>query len=845
MTTEVDEAIHTLLSNRTLFIETLLQIEDKERDLVQFKLNPIEKDIIDTTTGRDIYVKPAQVGFSSVSIADYLIDTLTLRGTVAVIVSYNDFISGRLLRKAQLFYDILKARVPSIPELHHRSTSEKTFPDMHSSFYIGSAGSFAFGRGETIHDLLLDEYAFWQPGDAQRIALPTIQRVPLSGRVRIGCYDKDTEVLTKQGWVAFPDLKEDMDIFTKNSYTNQAYYTKPQAVQRYPYNGKMLHLNGKRLDLLVTPEHSVWVKSRTTGYGSDYKFRKASELTKSGALFDTSINWIGVDDDYFILPGACDKPDVRIPLSLWAEYLGYFLSEGYTDASSGTWLCQNDNSEHWFDMITASERLARIIEARHYEGNRKDRKLMEWCIRDKRLHSYLNNYTMPKILPDNMRFVKSQYMRILIDAFSDGDGSYDRNRLYNTSLPLMNSLQEILLKLGYSTNLYNHGGRREECDEWLTEYQLSWSSDSNISLRHKLPEEVNYSGMVYCATVPYHLLLVRRNGKAVWCGNSTPNGEDNDFCEMYKAAKEGKEVGKSVFTAHFYPWTQHPEYQLDKDSPYALPADNVSPLQYSEDELKLANNYNATEEQIRWRRRKIAEVESMRRSGETRLLFSQEYPENDIDCFLAAGDMVYDGDNVNRLAKECYPAPYSFQSAQVWYPPEQGKRYLIGIDPGLGKESKSVATVWHFADDKFTHCATLGGLYVPDIMAGKVIELGGYYNKALLAAESNIEFVTHIKNYPNLYYRQDILSGKVSNHIGWQTSRGNKQYMITELNRNLTKIITHDNIFVSQLRNLRYYGEKIISIGSDDYHDSAAIAIVCRDSMPITRGIVGSCGWTW
>ena len=512
MTTEVDEAIHTLLSNRTLFIETLLQIEDKERDLVQFKLNPIQKDIIGTATGRDIYVKPAQVGFSSVSIADYLVDALTIRGTVAVIVSYNDFISGRLLRKAQLFYDILKSRVPSIPDLHHRSTSEKTFPDMHSSFYIGSAGSFAFGRGETIHDLLLDEYAFWQPGDAQRIALPTIQRVPLSGRVRIG---------------------------------------------------------------------------------------------------------------------------------------------------------------------------------------------------------------------------------------------------------------------------------------------------------------------------------------------STPNGEDNDFCEMYKAAKEGKDIGKSVFTAHFYPWTQHPEYQLDKDSPYALPADNISPLQYSEDELKLVNNYNTTEEQIRWRRRKIAEVESMRRSGETRLLFSQEYPENDIDCFLAAGDMVYDIDNVNRLAKECYPAPYSFQSAQVWYPPQQGKRYLIGIDPGLGKESKSVATVWHFADDKFTHCATLGGLYVPDIMAGKVIELGGYYNKALLAAESNIEFVTHIKNYPNLYYRQDILSGKVSNHIGWQTSRGNKQYMITELNRNLTKIITHDNIFVSQLRNLRYYGEKIISIGSDDYHDSAAIAIVCRDSMPITRGVVGSCGWKW
>jgi len=515
-TIEVNEAVSELLSNRALFIETLLQIEDKERDLVQFKLNPIEKDILGTVTGRDIYVKPAQVGFSSTVIADYLVDALTIRGTVAVIVSYNDFISGRLLRKAQLFYDILKERVPSIPDLHHRSTSEKTFPDMHSSFYIGSAGSFAFGRGETIHDLLLDEYAFWQPGDAQRIALPTIQRVPLSGKIRVG---------------------------------------------------------------------------------------------------------------------------------------------------------------------------------------------------------------------------------------------------------------------------------------------------------------------------------------------STPNGEDNDFCEMYKAAKEGKAIGKSVFTSHFYSWLQHPEYQLAADSPYALPGDNVSPLKLSEDELKMVRNFKATEDQVRWRRRKIAEVESMRRSGETRLLFSQEYPENDIDCFLAAGDMVYDVDTINKLAKDCYPAPYSFQSTQIWYPPEEGKRYLIAVDPGLGKESKSVATVWHFTDDEFIHCATLGGLYVPDVMAEKCMELGRYYNcngdGALIAGEANIEFVVHLKRYPNLYYRQDLASGRVSNQVGWLTTPKNKQFMITELNRNLSKIKTHDNNFVSQLRNLRYYGERIISIGSDDYHDSAAIAMVCRDSVPIKRGLVGTSGWKW
>jgi hypothetical protein len=73
--------------------------------------------------------------------------------------------------------------------------------------------------------------------------------------------------------------------------------------------------------------------------------------------------------------------------------------------------------------------------------------------------------------------------------------------------------------------------------------------------------------------------------------------------------------------------------------------------------------------------------------------------------------------------------------------------------------------------------------------------------------------------------------------------------MITELGRYLSKITTHDIRLVSQLRNIRWMvdnrgRDRAVSIGSDDYHDSACLAIVCRSSMPTTRGIVGTYGWS-
>jgi len=879
-----DEALKTLFSDRRLTLSTLLDIDDKNRQRVPLIPNPIQEDIIVDSGLRDIYVKPAQVGFTSIIVGDFFLDNITIDGTVSVIISYDEFSAQRQILKAKRYHQSLRRKIPTIPKLDHKSATELSWEDkdtnFYSTMYIFSSRSYTIGRGEVIHNLLLDEYAFWQLGTHEAIMASAIQRVPLSTgtKIRIGCYDKDTEILTRQGWVRFPDLTDDMEIFTKDSQTNEAYYTKPSVVLKYPYNGEMLHFSGKRLDLMVTPEHDLWIKLRTSGYSSNNRFRKAQDIPKTGALFDTSVDWYGDEHDYFTLPGKGGKPDIDIPMSLWVEFLGYFLSEGWTDTSSGTWLSQNGIGDYWFVMKSASERLAGLLGAELYESSRKDRPLLEWCIRDSRLHNYLSGYTEPKILPDNIRFVKSKYLRTLIAAFSMGDGAYNRNLLYNTSLPLMNDFQEILLKLGYSTNLYPHGNTRH-----LEEYMLSWSTSSNVSFRHKLPEKVSYSGYVYCATVPDHLLLVRRNGKAVWCGNSTANGEDNPFCEMYRASKEGTVIGGSVYRNHFYPWFLHPEYVMYPDSPFCLSGDDqeILPNMSSEETVlldKLIGSYNFKERvaiaQIRWRRYKIAEMASMRRSGETQFIFSQEFPEDDETCFMVAGDQAYNTDVITSKIHICIPAPIQKSivavdkitkttitaTLDIWHDVEDGKGYVISIDPGKGKISESVGHVWNFIEgfrDKdgneippvMQHCATLAGFYDEWEMAELMKEVAHYYNTGVICPEDNLDIVSHLRDYSDLYYREDVRTGKGMRTIGWQTNVSTKPYMITEVSRHLEDIDCQDIRFWSQCKNIRRNATVrggILVVGADDHHDCGAIAIVCRSAMPVARGYVGNStegGW--
>jgi hypothetical protein len=332
---------------------------------------------------------------------------------------------------------------------------------------------------------------------------------------------------------------------------------------------------------------------------------------------------------------------------------------------------------------------------------------------------------------------------------------------------------------------------------------------------------------------------------------STPNGEEGDgayFCQTYRAAKEGN----SIYSQHFYRWFDFEEYQLPYGSIYALPLDRGY-LDFTEEEAELIEKYDLTEDQIRWRRRKMLEKRQAYETGEDRLLFQQEFPEDDDNCFIVAGDQVYSPVEVERLSRKCYIPDKTYSGALVWFEPEEGHKYDIICDPSLGTgkagNSKTVIQVWEFPIDEFgnetpKHCATASGYFTAEVAAGKLLDLADHYNKARICVETNppgIPIAYMIQHYPFLYIREDIINGRMTNQIGWLTTPRTKPTMIAEMVRMLPKIETYDINFVSQLRNIRYINDRAIAVGPDDHHDTGAIAMVCRRTRRTTEsGFVGT-----
>jgi hypothetical protein len=522
MTTE--QTLEQLVLDRKWFIENCMKIEGKDRETVDFKLQHIQQlELAEQSEWRrDLYVKPAQVGSTTLWAAVFLHDTMTHKSTTSVIVAHEEFITQRLLAKVQSLYDNLpeSLRMP----MHRSSAYEKTFPDINSTFYIGSSRAYVFGRGEPIHNFLGSEVAFWP--DATRILNPTQDRVPMIG---------------------------------------------------------------------------------------------------------------------------------------------------------GTMILE-----------------------------------------------------------------------------------------------------------------------------------------------------------------------------------STPNGEEGTgkyFHDSYVAAK----TSQNIWKPHFYPWWYHEDYQIPEGSPYALPEDRDSPLNLTEEEFDLCQANDLNDDHIRWRRRKIREKAHELETGDSNLLFNQEFPENDVTCWIAIGDAAYDSATVEKLARQCYIPDKSYEGFMIWYDYEEGHDYVCSVDPGMGKESKTVIHIWEFGEDReegqanptewAKHCATASGTWGSEIASAKIKSICDHYHLPLLAIETNppgVPIAYMLQGYRRLYYRTDIVSGRRSRVIGWLTTPRTKPFMTSEMHRMLYHTITHDINLVGQFRNMRIIGDRVMSVGPDDHHDAAAIAMACRSSVVRSQdtGFAGVAGWS-
>ncbi len=263
---------------------------------------------------------------------------------------------------------------------------------------------------------------------------------------------------------------------------------------------------------------------------------------------------------------------------------------------------------------------------------------------------------------------------------------------------------------------------------------------------------------------------------------STANGMGNYFHDLWTEAK----AGGNRFTPQFYVWWEDAGNRVA-----GPPLDDLT-----DEERRFKQAWGLDDDQMRWRRAKQRELRDR---------FRQEYPEDDVTCFLASGRCCFDTDALltaqRRIAAE--PAPEVVAALAdargqqiavaparllVWKRPLKGQLYVIGADVGEGLVGGDASCACVLDRETGEQVAELHGRVPPDRFGHLLDALGRWYNRALLAVERNnhghstLNTLRNNCRYPRLYWhvRYDQ-SGTSKPVLGWPTDQSTKPILVDDL----------------------------------------------------------------
>jgi len=95
------------------------------------------------------------------------------------------------------------------------------------------------------------------------------------------CFDIETELLTKRGWLKYQDIKENDVCLTLNKNTDLLEWNSINKKYIFEHDGKMIHIQSSSIDLLVDEMHGLIVKANKTGKLQEIKAKDLFYINKN------------------------------------------------------------------------------------------------------------------------------------------------------------------------------------------------------------------------------------------------------------------------------------------------------------------------------------------------------------------------------------------------------------------------------------------------------------------------------------------------------------------------------------------------------------------------------------
>jgi NH3-dependent NAD+ synthetase len=406
------------------------------------------------------------------------------------------------------------------------------------------------------------------------------------------CYDSKTRVMTPDGPRDYSELVPGSMVFSINLKTGKIEERMVQSVHVFDYDDRMVKIDSRHVDLLVSPNHRMLV-SRNHGRGP-IGYRSAESIFASPQiLIPRPLPWDGrvLAPDEIGLASFLRSPlstnanqPFRMKMPDFLYLMGLFIGDGTVSTERVTASVKSELSREEYTS-SHRDRLGRFVElegptrTRTYhetrvfiassEGKRSRKPLANLLDRYGIRYSStstlvaLSNKALSNALTECGRGAKNKRipswvlgfpastLRHLFQGLMDSDGDANGGAYTTTSLTLAYQMVGLCAKLGmYSQIRWRHPRKTTYKGKDITSsgtYEVRISQHiKTVAIGRENARKVHYKGKIWCPSVsPHENILVERNGKFVFCGNTKYGDGGVDLLpigDLYKT--EVRELGE-------------------------------------------------------------------------------------------------------------------------------------------------------------------------------------------------------------------------------------------------------------------------------------------------------------
>jgi len=340
------------------------------------------------------------------------------------------------------------------------------------------------------------------------------------------CYSEGTEILSYEGWKEISKVKIGEKVLSVNPNTLKLDWAKIVDFKDWDYKGEMIHFENTHIDLIVTPNHKMFVYSKRllnpikarVNHKKVGFFIEAKNVKQGYVTPKTGFIWKGENPKFFTLLGLktiYNKQNrhfspMEIEIEKWLAFFGLWIAEGYVRGSKG-------GKKKTYSVVIKQKKpkdvpVRKLLKSLPFEFKEYQAKNQLVCfeITDKQLWDYLSRFgnSFNKFVPREIKELSPRLLNIFLKWYLFGDGCIKQSRqvCYSVSSRLRDDLTEIALKIGKNTSQNGNN--------------IAFLKRKTVKI-YETQKQIEYEGKVYGVEVDInHTLCVRRNNKVVFSGNS-------------------------------------------------------------------------------------------------------------------------------------------------------------------------------------------------------------------------------------------------------------------------------------------------------------------------------------